>query len=365
MSYRLGFVMEQTLGHVTHSQNFQRWVAEDHDVIATWIPVEYHAPDRWQKVPVVKDNWTLRASLQARDRIQAILRMNRLDGLFFHTQLTAVFARSLMTRIPSVVSMDATPLNFDSIGVPYHHMPSDYRPIEAFKNALNRRTFNCARRLLTWHEWGKRSLISDYGVAAEKVAVIPPGIDLDRWHFPRDPRPHSGPVRLLFVGGNFWRKGGETMLTAFRRDLERDCELDIVTGDDVDTQGSSRIRVHHGLGPNTPALMDLFARADIFLLPTFGDTLPLVIMEAMASGLPVVATSVGAIVEEVEHGVTGFLISPGDDVALAAALRQLVASPDLRSTMGAAARHAAGRLFDGSSNYAKVLAVCKRCVDAG
>src|ERR1700736_3129210 len=106
MAYRLGFVMEQTLGHVTHSQNFQRWVADDRDVVPTWIPVEYHEPDRWQRVPIVKDNWTLRASLQARDRIQAVLRTNPLDGLFFHTQLTAVFARRLMTRIPTVVSMD-------------------------------------------------------------------------------------------------------------------------------------------------------------------------------------------------------------------------------------------------------------------
>jgi glycosyltransferase involved in cell wall biosynthesis len=356
--------MEQTLGHVTHSQNFQRWVAEDRDVVPTWIPVEYHEPDRWQRVPIVKDNWTLRASLQARDRIHAVLRTNRLDGLFFHTQLTAVFARRLMARIPTVVSMDATPINFDCIGLPYDHMPSDYRLIEAFKNALNRRTFNCARRLVTWHEWSKRSLIADYGVPAEKVSVIPPGIDLDRWNFPRDPRPRSGPVRLLFVGGNFWRKGGETMLTAFRRDLMRDCELDIVTGDNIDTQGSPQIRVHHGLGPNTSGLMDLYGRADIFLLPTFGDTLPLVIMEAMASGLPVVATSVGAIVEEVEHGVTGFLVPAGDDIALGAALRRLVDNPELRSAMGAAGRQAAGRLFNGSTNYAKVLAVCKSCVDA-
>jgi len=114
--------------------------------------------------------------------------------------------------------MDATPLNFDCIGLPYQHMPSDYRPIEAFKNALNRRTFNHAQRLVTWHQWGKRSLVADYGVDAEKVSVIPPGIDLDRWHFLRDPRPA---LRASFVCcswvGNFWRKGGQTMLTAFRR----------------------------------------------------------------------------------------------------------------------------------------------------
>ena len=121
MAYRLGFIMEQTLGHVTHAQNFQRWVADDPDVVATWIPISFDAADRWGRAPVVRSNWTLRASLQAREQIKAILRSGPLDGLFFHTQVTALFAERLMARIPSVISMDATPFNFDSIGQPYHH----------------------------------------------------------------------------------------------------------------------------------------------------------------------------------------------------------------------------------------------------
>ena len=109
--------------------------------------------------------------------------------------------------------------------------------------------------------------------------------------------------------------------------------------------------------------MALYARADVFIFPTFGDTLPIVIMEAMASGLPVVTTSIGAIGEEVEHGVTGFLIPPGDSHSLAEATLRLVVNPDLRHKMGRAARLAAGRLFNGSRNYPLVLALCKSCVD--
>src|SRR5687767_3100864 len=141
MAYRIGFVMEQTLGHVTHTQNFRQWVELDAEVVPTWIPVSFYAPDHWNKAPLVRDNWTLRASLRARAQVQAVLRSERLDGLFFHTQVTALFAQRLMDRIPTVVSMDATPLNFDSIGIPYDHRPSPLRPIETLKNALNRRTF--------------------------------------------------------------------------------------------------------------------------------------------------------------------------------------------------------------------------------
>jgi glycosyltransferase involved in cell wall biosynthesis len=364
MAYRLGFVMEQTLGHITHAENFREWIAKDADVIATWIPVSFDVPDRWHGVPIVRRNWTLRASIRAREQVQAALRSTRLDGLFFHTQVTAIFARRLMADIPTVVSMDATPLNFDSIGHPYDHWPSEYWPVEAFKNALNRRAFNEARRLITWHEWGKDSLVHDYGIDERKVVVIPPGVDLNKWNAARDDDSQR-PVRLLFVGGDFRRKGGDVLLAAFRDELMHDCELDIVTREQVDTQGLDRVRVHHGLRPNAPELMALYARADLFTFPTFADTLPIVIMEAMASGLPVITTAVGALREEVEDGVSGFLIPPGDAKALAQATLRLVSNPQLRRDMGAAARRAADRRFNGARNYPDVLSVCKRCVDAG
>src|ERR1700730_6929495 len=147
MSYRLGFVMEQTLGHVTHAENFRYWVGKDPDVTPAWIPVSFNAPDRWDRAPIVRRNWTLRASLRAREQVHAVLRSERVDGLFFRTQVTAFFAWRLMASIPSVVSMDATPLNFDSIGGPYDHLPSGYRQVEAVKNALTRRHVQPARKL--------------------------------------------------------------------------------------------------------------------------------------------------------------------------------------------------------------------------
>jgi glycosyltransferase involved in cell wall biosynthesis len=363
MSYRIGFVMEQTLGHVTHMQNFRHWVELDSEVVPTWIPVWFYQPDHWSKAPFVRQNWTLRASLRARAQVQSVLQAEPLDSLFFHTQVTALFAQRLMARIPTVVSMDATPINFDSIGVPYNHLPSVFQPVEALKNALNRRTFSCARKLITWHEWGKGSLLDDYGMDANKVEVVPPGIDMDRWSFPREASAASGLIRLLFVGGDFRRKGGEILLAAFRRDLMPHCALDIVTREEVDIQGLTNVSVYRELGPNVPELMALYARADVFIFPTFADTLPLVIMEAMASGLPVVTTAVGALGEEVEDGVTGFVVPPGDAEALARATLRFVDSPQLRLEMGAAGRRAATCKFNGSRNYPRVLDICKRCVD--
>jgi glycosyltransferase involved in cell wall biosynthesis len=361
MAYRFGFVMEQTLGHVTHAKNLRQWIENDPEVIPTWIPVIFDAQDRWARMPIVRSNWTLRASMRAREQVQAALRTTKLDALFYHTQVTAVFSGRIMSGIPTVVSLDATPLDFDRIGRLYDHQPSSVAALESFKKALNRRAFKRARRLVTWNQIAKDSLVGEYGVEADKVVVIPPGIDLQKWRSNRSSEP-GRPVRLLFVGGDFRRKGGETLLKAFRTSLAGDCELDIVTRENVDASGLAGVRVHHGLGPNSPELMDLYARADIFTFPTLADMLPLAIMEAMASGLPVITTAVGALNELVEDGAAGFVVPPGDAEALAEATMRLVKNPALRSEMSATARRVADQKFNGAKNYPHVLSVLKQLV---
>jgi glycosyltransferase involved in cell wall biosynthesis len=363
MPYRLGFVIEQTLGQITHTKNFQHWVAQDPTVIPTWMPISYDLREGLARLPIVGNNWTIRASLLARQQVRAAARTQAFDALFFHTQVTSLFAHRLMLEVPTIVSMDATPLNFDTIGTPYAHAPSRIGVVESTKNALMRRAFTRARGLVVWHQWGKQSLIEDYGAPPEKVAVIAPGVDMETWNFPRHDVDAERVVRLLFVGGDFKRKGGETLLAAMHMGLSQFCALDIVTRDPVDATGIANVRVHHGLGPNMPELMALYARADVFVFPTEADVLPLAIMEAMASGLPVVTTKVGAIGEQITDGVTGFLIAPHDANALYACTLRLVRNRELRREMGMAARAAAERLFNGFKNYTAVLDIMKACAD--
>jgi glycosyltransferase involved in cell wall biosynthesis len=78
--------------------------------------------------------------------------------------------------------------------------------------------------------------------------------------------------------------------------------------------------------------------ADIFVLPSRSEGFSNAIIEAMAAGLPVVATTVGGNAEAVEDGVTGFLIPPEDSLALAAAIALLVSDPSLANTMGMAGK---------------------------
>jgi glycosyltransferase involved in cell wall biosynthesis len=90
----------------------------------------------------------------------------------------------------------------------------------------------------------------------------------------------------------------------------------------------------------------VLATADIFVLPSFAEGVPVVLMEAMASRMPVIATQVAGVPELVAHGVSGLLIPPGNVHALADAIATLATDPDRRVTMGVAGRARVTESFD-------------------
>jgi glycosyltransferase involved in cell wall biosynthesis len=97
-----------------------------------------------------------------------------------------------------------------------------------------------------------------------------------------------------------------------------------------------------GFRRDVPALL---AAADLFVLPSLDDAFPTAILEAMAAGLPVVATRAGGIPEIVDDGATGLLVPPGDAAALARAVSALLADPAARRALGEAGRRRAGERF--------------------
>ncbi len=360
-----GFVIEQALGHVTHYQNLKRWVAEDTQICPSWMPIGGEINDIWQYLPVIRKNWSLQVSLRARDAIKAATLMQPLDALFLHTQTLALFATPLMRQIPTIISTDATPFNYDAVGTAYNHKIGGNSLVERRKFLWNKSTYHAATAIVSFCQWAKDSLVADYEVPAEKVIVIPPGVDLEQWHFPRNRTGYklsSNPLRLLFVGGDFARKGGYTLLEAFRNGLNQYCQLDIVTQDaniERELAGIANIRVHCGLTPNSQPLRQLYAQADIFVFPTQADCLPNAVSEAMAAGLPVITTDVGALREQVEPGVNGLIIPPADTSALVNAVLTLKSDETKIAAMAIASRRIAEERFDARRNYGGILALMK------
>lgn len=364
-----GFVIEQWMGHVTHHKNLAHWVAQDSEIYPTWMPIEINHNDIWERLPIIRSNGAIKLSLRARDAIRrgaAKSLPHSLDALFLHTQMVSLFAAPLMRRIPTIISQDATPINFDSIATGYQHQAGGNGFLERRKFLWYKNTYHTATALVTWSKWAKDSLVSDYGVAADKVTVIPPGVDLEAWNFQQQRANHSHQedekVRLLFVGADFERKGGHTLMEAFRNGLREDCTLDIVTiNTDIQRQLASDqgVRVHCGLTANSAPLKELFAKADIFVFPTKADTNAIGVLEAMAAGLPIVASDVGALREEVIDGVNGFIVPPTNADKLLDAVRSLALNPDKRREMGTTSRHLAEAQFSAKDNYQKLLSLMK------
>lgn len=354
----LTFVLEQTLGHAAHSRNIRRMLEQHADTVrSTVIPIA-PAPvhSLVGRVPGLR-TWSFQASHRARSAIRAQMASGRVDAVFIHTQVAALLAGSCMARVPTVVSLDATPLNFDSQGESYGHTRNN-GPIEAAKLRWNRSIFHRAAALVTWCVWAAESLERDYGVAPEKVTVIHPGVDVARFR-PADSPRRSGPVRILFVGGDFDRKGGPDLLEAMRR-LGPRAELHAVTGSAVEVPSGINVHVHRGLAPQSPEIVSLYRDADLFVLPSRGDCFPQAVAEALAAGLPVVATTVGAIPEMVREGENGLLVPPRDPRRLGEAIEGLVASGHTRRRMGLQSRLLAEREHDADANNNVILALLTR-----
>lgn len=160
--------------------------------------------------------------------------------------------------------------------------------------------------------------LSAAGVPAERLAVVPMGVDELRFRvLPRnDARVRLGLPEetriVLFVGRGTVEKGIDVLDRALA-DVAADC---IAIGPPGD---GGRIRFAGQVAPVDVPLW--LAAADVFCLPSRSEGMPVSVMEALAAGLPVVATTVGGIPEQLEEGVNGLLVPPGDAGALAQALR--------------------------------------------
>jgi len=141
---------------------------------------------------------------------------------------------------------------------------------------------------------------------------------------------------LVIVGERLASDHGDSMSVEF-------AEAASVLGD--------RLRLL-GYRNDTPQLL---AAADIFALPSHFEGLPMSVIEAMLTGLPVVATDIRGPNEQIVHGETGFLVSPGLAAPLADALDQLVSNPELRATMGRAGRARAVQLYDEKKVLARMV----------
>ena len=210
---------------------------------------------------------------------------------------------------------------------------------------LQRQAYRCATTVVA-NSAAARGILLEEGLAPESIAVIPNGVEIgtsrEAWLPPSGGRLSEKPRRTIITVANLRpEKSHETLITAadlLAADFP-DVEFQIV-GDGPRLAELEGLVRAHGLERRVQFLghredvPQLLAEADIFVLPSRSEAFPNGAIEAMASGLPVVASATGGLLDLIEHGHTGLLFEPGNPAALADALRHLFTDRSIASAIG-------------------------------
>lgn len=244
-------------------------------------------------------------------KLQADLKQRPVDLLFVTAspQLVAY----LETDIPVIFMTDAT---FHQIQgyYPYFSNLAKYNIREGIE--LDRSAFKKATHLMLTSNWSRDSAVIDYGIDPGKISVVQLGPNLENIPTDEDIRHReTGPCRLLFLGVEWERKGGEIALQTFRllRDKGLDTHLHIIgCVPPYDLSSEKDITIIPFLDKNKEedlaVLSALLLRTDFLLLPTRAECSGVVFCEAAAFGFPSITTDTGGTMDYVKNGINGYTL---------------------------------------------------------
>lgn len=354
------FLGKTYAGHAARFLNLKNHVAGDDRIEARFRNVTGWKQGGWlERCPGLPGG--LKARLRAVAQASTFARIPRPDAIWLSASyevLPYLWAQVACLRRPVILDLDATERQLDGMAPWYRGRPPARGLLKTLMAARVRLLRTSVAFFTPWSQWAARGLL-DEGVPAERLAVMSPGVDLDLWRPASRAERRAGPLRVLFVGGNFTRKGGDLLLDVAR--TRKNLEVHVVTRDAV--EACPRVTVHRA-APNSPELMALYSAADVFVLPTRAECFGIAAVEAMAVGLPVIMGNVGGAGDIVEDGVTGHLIrATARDVA--EALETVAADRPRLAAMGRCGRERAERLFDGARNDHAIVDLALRLIATG
>lgn len=207
----------------------------------------------------------------------------------------------------------------------------------------------------------------------DKFEVAPLGVDPELFT-PRPPRAGTDHLEVICVGRLVPAKGQHVLVSVMERLVQRegrDVHLRFVGDgpdrasleDDVRERGLDEYVTFEG-AVNQDRIRELYARADVFALPSFAEGIPVVLMEAMAMQIPCVTTFITGHPELIRDGKDGLLVAPSDDEGLADAIARLMDEPALRKQLGEAGRLRVIDRYNLEPNTDRLAEILRRRLDA-
>ncbi len=299
----------------------------------------------------------LRAKLAAAAWVRRRLRERAAayDVVHLYSHNSALLARGALDGLPWVISTDSTN-EFNGVTLPYRDPGRGTPTTIALTRRFEDPVIAGATRVVAHSAWVARALRDDYG-RTDDIPVIPFGI------MPPDvppTRPLPATPVITFIGNSLAGKGGDLLLRAYER-LSLPAELVLVTRESVAPRPG--LTVINDLRPGDPRLSEILARTTVLSIPSKVDTFGYASLEAMAHGVAVVASTVGAHTEIIAHGETGLIVEPDDEDGLVEALEKILADPALAASMGAAGRARFAERYDARKTTASLVDVLHEAVE--
>ncbi len=208
-------------------------------------------------------------------------------------------------------------------------------------------TLRQAQRIIALTE-SEAEYLTVLGIPRQQIVVIPNGVNLAEFANIRPKTIRDNDATIIFVGRLYPKQKGLEVLIQALSHIPRSVKfrLDLVGEDWGAVSGLLQLARQIGVDDRVvvrgssgrDSLLHSYASADLLVLPSLFEAFGIVLLEAMAAGLPVVASNVGGIPEVVEDGKTGLLVKPGDSERLGAAIEKLLSDDSLRKAMSDAGR---------------------------
>ena len=245
-----------------------------------------------------------------------------------------------------------------------------YRGLAPFTQRLVRGIFARAKSILVLGEVWRRFLIDEIGVADERVAILFNGVPQPRET--RQPSRPGEPCRIVMLGRLEPRKGVPELLAALGSEALQARSWQATLAGDGDVDGTRRRAAELGLGDRialpgwigADSASSLLARADILVLASHAENMPMSVLEALANSVAVIATPVGTTPEILQDGVSALLVPPGDVAALAEALIRLIDQPAWRGQIAAAGHEVFRRQLDIALAAERLNSLYRECAPA-